>query len=93
MNRAVLFAVLAIGLGLVVVPLAISMPGKAADGEQMMKDFDPIMQRLPPFNLMAWFFVIPGLALVALATFGLYSDHRARASESVTPRHATPTPA
>jgi hypothetical protein len=44
MNRAVLYAVLAIGLGLVVVPLAISMPGKAADGEQMMKDFDPIMQ-------------------------------------------------
>jgi len=91
MNRAVLFAVLAIGLGLVVVPLAISMPGKAADGEQMMKDFDPIMQRLPPFNLMAWFFVIPGLALALAA--GLYSDHRARASESVTPHHATPTPA
>jgi hypothetical protein len=44
MNRAVLWAVLAIGLALVVVPLAISMPGKAADGEQMMKDFEPIMQ-------------------------------------------------
>lgn len=44
MSRKLLWAVLAIGLGLVVVPLAISMPSKAADGEQMMKDFEPIMQ-------------------------------------------------
>lgn len=44
MNRAVLWAVLATGLALIVVPLAISMPGKAADGEQMMKEFEPIME-------------------------------------------------
>lgn len=44
MSRKLMWGVLAIGLALVVVPLGISMPSKAADGEQMMKDFRPIMQ-------------------------------------------------
>lgn len=44
MNRKVLWAVLVIGLALVIAPLAMSLPGKAAAGERMLKDFEPIMQ-------------------------------------------------
>jgi hypothetical protein len=225
MNRAVLSAVLAIGLALVVAPLAISMPGKAADGEQMLSDFQPIMQpesvattvdyydnvftklrpvalafdeetvarfqgyqqglaglqeeapklvpalaqqlgmpeqqvqhflgaqfpamagllaalpqmggdfadmvalieqnvgvfervpagldhylplvrtmegnvenyesvsSLPSFDLMTWFFVVPGLLLVGLAVLGLWSEHRVRTSHAVPGHRVRPTPA
>ena len=44
MNRKVLWAVLVIGLALVIAPLAMSLPSKAAAGERMLKDFEPIMQ-------------------------------------------------
>src|SRR5689334_12352439 len=44
MNRKVLWAVLAIGLAMVVAPFAISLPGKAAAGQRMMDNFHPIMQ-------------------------------------------------
>ena len=44
MNRKLLWAVLAIGLGLVIAPLAMSLPSKAAAGERMMDGFQPIMQ-------------------------------------------------
>ena len=44
MNRAVLWAVLAIGLALVIAPLAMSLPSKAGAGENMMGDFQPIMR-------------------------------------------------
>jgi hypothetical protein len=37
-------AVLAIGLALVVVPLAISLPSKASAGQRMLDEFRPIMQ-------------------------------------------------
>jgi hypothetical protein len=37
-------AVLAIGLALVIVPLAISLPSKAASGQRMLDGFRPIMQ-------------------------------------------------
>ena len=43
MNRNVLWAVLAIGLALVVVPFALGMPGKTAAGARMMSDFQPLM--------------------------------------------------
>jgi hypothetical protein len=44
MNRKLLWAVLVIGLALVIAPLALSLPGKAAAGQRMMDGFQPIMQ-------------------------------------------------
>src|SRR5712691_4345933 len=44
MNRKVLWAVLAIGLALVIAPLAMGMPAKAAAGQRMLNGFQPIMQ-------------------------------------------------
>lgn len=44
MNRKLLWAVLATGLALVIAPLALDLPGKAAAGERMMTGFQPIMQ-------------------------------------------------
>jgi hypothetical protein len=44
MNRKLLWPVLVIGLGLVIAPLAMSLPAKANAGERMMGDFQPIMQ-------------------------------------------------
>lgn len=44
MNRKLLWAFLAIGIALFAAPLVISLPGKAAAGERMMQNFQPIMQ-------------------------------------------------
>jgi hypothetical protein len=44
MNRKLLWAVLGIGLALVIAPLAMSLPAKASAGERMMNGFQPIMQ-------------------------------------------------
>jgi hypothetical protein len=44
MNRKLLWAVLAIGLVLVIAPFALSLPGKAAAGQRMLNGFQPIMQ-------------------------------------------------
>jgi hypothetical protein len=44
MNRKLLWAVLAIGLALVIAPFAIGLPGKAAAGQRMLNGFQPVMQ-------------------------------------------------
>jgi hypothetical protein len=44
MNRKLLWAVLAIGLALVITPLALGLPGKTASGQRMLNGFQPIMQ-------------------------------------------------
>jgi hypothetical protein len=44
MNRKLLWAVLVIGLALVIAPLAMSLPTKANAGERMLNGFQPIMQ-------------------------------------------------
>ena len=44
MNRKLLWAVLVVGLALVIAPLALGLPGKAAAGQRMMNGFQPIMQ-------------------------------------------------
>lgn len=44
MNRKVLWAVLVIGVALIVMPFAISLPSKASHGQTMMDQFRPIMQ-------------------------------------------------
>jgi hypothetical protein len=44
MNRKLLWAVLVVGLALVIAPLALGLPGKAAAGQRMMTGFQPIMQ-------------------------------------------------
>jgi hypothetical protein len=44
MNRKLLWAVFAIGLALVIEPLALGLPGKTAAGQRMMSGFQPVMQ-------------------------------------------------
>src|SRR6266511_500704 len=44
MNRKLVWAVLVVGLALVIAPLALGLPGKAAAGQRMMTGFQPIMQ-------------------------------------------------
>ena len=44
MNRKLLWAVLAIGVALVIAPFALSLPSKASAGERMLNGFQPIMQ-------------------------------------------------
>jgi hypothetical protein len=44
MNRKLLWAVMAIGIGLVLAPLAMMLPTKANAGERMLNGFEPIMQ-------------------------------------------------
>jgi hypothetical protein len=44
MTRKMLWAVLAIGTALVIAPLAMGLPGKAAAGQRMLNGFQPIMQ-------------------------------------------------
>jgi len=44
MNRKLLWAVLVIGLALVIAPFVLSLPGKTAAGQRMLNGFQPIMQ-------------------------------------------------
>src|ERR1700757_4963078 len=44
MNRKLLWAVLVIGLALVIAPFAIGLPGKAAAAKRMLNAYQPIMQ-------------------------------------------------
>lgn len=44
MNRTLLWPILAIGVALVVLPFALSLPGKSSAGQRMIDDFNPIMQ-------------------------------------------------
>ncbi|MGZ4365010.1 MAG: hypothetical protein ACXVFD_05390 [Gaiellaceae bacterium] len=44
MNRKLFWAVLVIGLALVIAPLAMSLPSKANAGQRMLDGFQPIMQ-------------------------------------------------
>lgn len=44
MKRWVLWPIFVLGIALIVVPLAISMPSKASDGQAMLDDFRPIME-------------------------------------------------
>lgn len=44
MTRKLLWPILAIGVALVALPLIFQMPTRAAAGERMMSDFQPIMQ-------------------------------------------------
>jgi hypothetical protein len=44
MNRKLFWAVLVIGLALVIAPFALGLPGKSAAGQRMLNSFQPIMQ-------------------------------------------------
>jgi hypothetical protein len=44
MNRKLFWAILTIGVMLVVAPIALSLPSKAGAGEHMLNGFEPIMQ-------------------------------------------------
>ncbi len=43
-HRAFLWPILAVGLALIVLPFAISLPSKASAGQKLMNNFRPIMQ-------------------------------------------------
>jgi hypothetical protein len=43
-SKVLWWAVLVIGVALIVAPLAMGLPGKAAAGERMLSDFHPLMQ-------------------------------------------------
>jgi hypothetical protein len=45
---------------------------------------------LPSFRLFAWFFVIPGVLLIAISGYGLWTGRREATHAA---HHATPTPA
>ena len=47
-------------------PLVTTMQGNVADYKSV--------NSLPNFNLFTWFFILPGLALIVLSGFGLYSE-------------------
>ena len=44
MNRKLLWALVVVGLALVIAPFALSLPSKTAAGERMLNGFRPIMQ-------------------------------------------------
>jgi hypothetical protein len=44
MNRKLLWPILVIGVALIVMPFAISLPSKASAGQRMIDNFHPIMQ-------------------------------------------------
>jgi len=44
MSRKVVWAVLAIGVAMIVMPLAMSLPSRASAGQNMIDGFRPIMQ-------------------------------------------------
>jgi len=82
MNRKLLWAVLAIGLVLVIAPFALGLPGKAAAGERMMNGFQPIMQPTQ-VNTTARYYnqvfvplgqVAPAINATTIATFQGYAD-------------------
>jgi hypothetical protein len=79
-NRKLLWAVLAIGLALVIAPLALSLPGKAAAGQRMLNGFQPIMQP-NQVKTTAYYYnqvfvplgtVTPMMSAANLATFQAY---------------------
>jgi hypothetical protein len=44
MNQKLWWGVLVVGLGLVIAPFALGLPGKSAAGQRMLNNFQPIMQ-------------------------------------------------
>ena len=61
-------------------PLVETMQGNVADYRSASS--------LPPFYLLPWFFIIPGLLLIGLTGWGLFADRR----ESHVSHAATPSP-
>ncbi|MGC9222007.1 MAG: hypothetical protein ACP5H2_11780 [Solirubrobacteraceae bacterium] len=56
MARKMMWPVLVIGIAMVVVPFAISLPGRASSGETMLNDFHPIMQRPSVNETVAYYY-------------------------------------
>lgn len=49
-------------------PLVTTMQGNVDDFESA--------SALPSFNLLSWFFIVPGLLLIALSGWGLFADRK-----------------
>ena len=80
MNRKLLWVVLVIGVGLIVAPIAMGLPGKAAAGERMLGDFQPIMQPANVQTTADYYYdvfvplgnVVPAMSEQNIAKFGGY---------------------
>jgi len=81
-GKALWWVVLAVGAALVLAPLAIGLPGKAAAGERMIGDFQPIMQPAQVEKTASFYNdvfvplgkVVPALSAANVATFSGYVD-------------------
>ncbi len=82
MCRKMMLGVLAIGIVLIVAPFAIGLPGKAADGEQMIQAFEPIMEEENVQTTVDYYYdvfvplggVVPAMSQENIDTFNAYLD-------------------
>ena len=80
MCRKMMWAVLAIGVIMIAVPFAIGLPGKAADGEQMIDAFAPIMEEANVQTTADYYYdvfvplggVVPAMSQENIDTFNAY---------------------
>jgi hypothetical protein len=56
--------------------------------QEQQQNYDKVSS-LPDFRLFTWFFIVPGVLLVALAVTGLYLDRRERQRADVAAEHFT----
>lgn len=82
MCRKLMWGVLAIGLILIAAPFAIGLPGKAADGEQMIDAFAPIMTEANVQTTADYYYdvfvplggVVPAMSQENVDRFNAYLD-------------------
>jgi hypothetical protein len=82
MCRKMMSGVLAIGIALIVAPFAIGLPGKSADGEQMIQAFAPIMEEGNVQTTVDYYYdvfvplggVVPAMSQENIDTFNAYLD-------------------
>jgi hypothetical protein len=89
-TRWILWPILAIGIALVVAPLAISLPSKAAAGQRMLDAFHPIMQPAAVQKTVAYQKVFADIGPVATAALAGAPEVPKLFSELATETHMTP---
>lgn len=102
MCRRMMWAVLVIGVMLIVAPFAIGLPGKSADGEQMIDAFAPIMEEQNVQKTADYYYdvfvplgeVAPAMSQANVDTFNAYLagfDGVGAEAEQLIPNLATAT--
>jgi hypothetical protein len=82
MCRKLMMGVLAIGVVLIAAPFAIGLPGKSADGEQMIQAFAPIMEEENVQTTVDYYYdvfvplggVVPAMSQENIDTFNAYLE-------------------